>query len=443
MKINLYRWDRLSAEERRALCRRSEAGVAEVLPDVQRIIAGVRAEGDAAVYRYSLQFEGCDLGGGPLAVGEAEAEEAVARVPAQVREAVAFAVQSVRRFHQSQLPSPLEMHEVRPGVFAGDRWAPIPSVGLYVPRGRGSFPSVAYMLCVPAVLAGVPRVVLVTPPDRDGRPDPATVFAARLCGVREIYRVGGVQALAALAYGTGSIAPVDKILGPGSLYVAAAKRALAEVVDVGLPAGPSEALVLADDSADPRRIVLDLMVEAEHGADSSAWLVTPSEALAAEVQTLLPGALAELAAQDPQRAAFVAQVLGGFGGILLTGTLGEAAEFVNAYAPEHLLLACREPFAVLGLIRNAGEILLGGHTSFSLANYAVGCNNVLPTGGRARTCSALSVRDFGKTSSVVHVTREGLELLSGPAARLAAYEGFSAHARALTHRPAPADRSRS
>ena len=222
---------------------------------------------------------------------------------------------------------------------------------------------------------------------------------------------------------------MDKILGPGSLHVAAAKRALSAVVDVGLPAGPSESIVLADGAADPRLVVLDLMVEAEHGADSSAFLVTPSEELAGEVRRLLPGLLAELAGADPQRARYVEQVLGGFGGIVLASSLREAAEFVNAYAPEHLQVACAEPFAVLGLVRNAGEILLGQQSTFSLANYAVGCNNVLPTGGWARSASALGLRDFQKSSSVVHVTAEGL-------ARLAAYEGFAAHALAVTRREA-------
>ena len=436
MKINVYRWADLSAAERQTLCRRAEAGMEEVLPAVQRIIAAVRDRGDEAVRGFTREFDGADLDGQPLAVSEGEIASAAGSLPAEVRLAIQQAVANVRVYHQGQAAPPLSLREIQPGVFAGERWSPLDSVGLYVPRGRGSFPSVAYMLAAPAVLAGVPRVALATPPDREGRPDPATLFAAGLCGVREIYRVGGVQAVAALAYGTPSIPRVDKILGPGSLHVAAAKRALSAVVDVGLPAGPSESIVLADGAADPRRVALDLMVEAEHGADSSAFLVTPSEELAGEVQRLLPGLLAELAGVDPQRARYVEQVLGGFGGIVLASSLREAAEFVNAYAPEHLQVACAEPFAVLGLVRNAGEILLGQQSTFSLANYAVGCNNVLPTGGWARSASALGLRDFQKSSSVVHVTAEGLAGLAGPVARLAAYEGFAAHALAVTRREA-------
>jgi len=434
MKINFYRWAEMSGDERAALCRRAEARLEEVLPAVQRIIAAVRAQGDEAVRSFTREFDGADLSGRALAVSEQEAASAAAAVPAEVREAIEQAVRNVRVFHQGQASPPLALRQIQPGVFAGERWSPIDSVGLYVPRGRGSFPSVAYMLAVPAVLAGVPRVALATPPDREGRPDPATLFAARLCGVHEIYRVGGVQAVAALAHGTAEIPRVDKLLGPGSLYVAAAKRALSGVVDVGLPAGPSESIVLADHSADPRRVVLDLMVEAEHGADSSAFLVTPSAELAREAQALLPAMLSELAGRDPQRARYVEQVLGGFGGIVLASSLREAAEFVNAYAPEHLQVASEEPFAVLPLVRNAGEILLGQQAPFSLANYAVGCNNVLPTGGWARSASALGLRDFQKTSSVVYVTAEGLAGLAGPVARLAGYEGFAAHALAVTRR---------
>jgi len=436
MKINVYRWADMSEAERRALCRRAEAGLEEVLPAAQRIIDAVRAQGDAAVRGFTREFDGADLSGRPLAVSEEEIASAAGSVPAEVRVAIEHAVRNVRAFHEGQAPPPLALREIEPGVFAGERWTPLDSVGLYVPRGRGSFPSVAYMLAVPALLAGVPRVVLATPPDGEGRPDPATLFAAGLCGVREVYRVGGVQAVAALAFGTQSIPRVDKIVGPGSLYVAAAKRALSAVVDVGLPAGPSESIVLADGNADPCRVALDLMVEAEHGADSSAFLVTPSAELAEEVQRLLPVLLAELAGLDPRRAAYVEQVLGGFGGIVLASSLKEAVEFVNAYAPEHLQVACREPFAVLGLVRNAGEILLGQQATFSLANYAVGCNNVLPTGGWARSASALGLRDFLKSSSVVHLSAEGRARLAGQVARLAGYEGFAAHELAVT-RPGP------
>jgi histidinol dehydrogenase len=433
VKINRYEWDRLAVAEREALCRRAENRLPpEIASTVQEILAAVRAEGDAAVARYTLRFDGADTAGLPLAVSEAELEEAHRDLEPEVQEAIRFAAENVERVHRLQRREALELVEVRPGVFAGERWAPLDSVGLYVPRGRGSFPSVMYMLGIPAEIAGVKRVVCVSPPDRVGRVDPAVLFAARLCGVHEVYRAGGVQAIAALAFGTASIPRVDKILGPGSVYVAAAKQALHGQVDVGLPAGPSESVVLADSDADPRRAALDLMIEAEHGGDSSAFLVTPSPELARAVEGELPGLLEQLPAQ---RADFVRAVLSGFGGIVLTASLEQAVEFVNAYAPEHLQLACREPLALLPRIAHAGEILLGQDTPFSVANYAAGCNNVIPTGGWARTCSPLSVREFLKSSSIVYVTEAGLEGLRGPVSTLARYEGFAAHALAVESRP--------
>jgi histidinol dehydrogenase len=432
VKINLYEWDRLTAAERDSLCRRAENRVPpEIAASVDEILAAVHAEGDAAVARYTLRFDGADISALPAAVSEEEIEEAASRLEPAVREAVRFAAHNVERVHRLQRAESLELLEVRPGVFAGERWTPLDAVGLYVPRGRGSFPSVMYMQAVPAAIAGVKRVVCASPPDREGRVDPAVLFAARLCGVHEVYRVGGVQAIAALAFGTESIPRVDKILGPGSLYVAAARQALRGRVDVGLPAGPSESIVLADAEADPRRAALDLAIEAEHGADSSAYLVTPSRELARAVKKELERVVEEL---PSRRGGYVRAVLSGYGGIVLTASLQQAVEFVNAYAPEHLQLACREPLALLPRIAHAGEILLGQDTPFSVANYAAGCNNVLPTGGWARTCSPLSVREFLKSSSVVYVTRAGLEGLRGPVSTLARYEGFPAHALAVERR---------
>jgi histidinol dehydrogenase len=287
------------------------------------------------------------------------------------------------------------------------------------------------MLAVPASVAGVDRTAVISPPDTEGRCDPATLFAAGLCGVREIYRIGGVQGIAALAYGTESVPAVCKILGPGSHYVTAAKRLLFGVVDVGLPAGPSESLIIADGSADPRKAALDLMIEAEHGPDSQVLLVTPDQNLAGAVAAHLE----ELAAGLPEpRKSYVEAVFSDYGGIFLTSTIEEAAEAANEIAPEHLQIATAEPMAVLGLITNAGEILLGQHTPFSLANYSIGANAVLPTGGAARSWSALSTRDFMKWSSVAYVTECGYSAVKEAAIALADYEGFAAHAKALRER---------
>ncbi len=432
IRINVYEWAGLDPRERSALGRRAEAETPqEVVNTVREVLEAVRREGDAAVVRYSEKFDLADLRGKPLRVGEEELAACEDELDDELKRAIAFAVENVRRVHEEQRPGGLELREVSPGVFAGERWTPIASVGLYVPHGRGSFPSVMYMQAVPAGIAGVKRIAAVSPPDREGRIDAATLYAAVLCGVKELYRIGGVPGLAALAFGTESIPRVDKILGPGGLYVSAAKKALADQVDIGTPAGPSESIVLADDSADPLRAALDLITEAEHGSDSSAFLVTPSAALAETVQREIAPLLEEL---DPLRAGFVRDVLGGFGGIVLTETLEQAVEFVNFYAPEHLQLACREPLALLERIENAGEILLGQEAAFSMANYAAGCNNVIPTGGWARTRSPLSVRDFLKSSSILYVASQGLDTLGAPISVLAGYEGFTAHGLAVRRR---------
>jgi histidinol dehydrogenase len=288
-----------------------------------------------------------------------------------------------------------------------------------------------YMLAVPARVAGVEHVAVVTPPGQDGGVDPACLYAARYCGIETVYRIGGAQAIAALAHGTESVTPVTKVVGPGSRYVAAAKRELAGIIDTGLPAGPTESIVLADGHADAWKVSLDLMVEAEHGSDSQALLVTPSIPLAEAVAAVLP----ELTSQAPEpRRRFLEDVFSGYGGIILAESMNEAAEIVNAFAPEHLQLQTREPYETLSLIRHAGEILLGEHSVFSLANYATGANAVLPTGGNARTWSPVSVRDFMKYSSVVHVTAGGYAGLRDHVIALADYEGFHTHAQALRRR---------
>ena len=308
-------------------------------------------------------------------------------------------------------------------------------MGLYVPRGKGAFPSVMYMLATPARIAGVPRIVVCTPPGPGGEVDPATLVAADLCGVHEIYRVGGAQAIAALAYGTASISRVHKITGPGSGFVTAAKRLLYGTVDVGLPAGPSESITLADEAADPELIARDLLIEAEHGPDSSSLLVTDSRALTEEVLALLPGKMAALPEWRQNFCRTVFEGTEGTGGIVLTADMREAVTFVNEYAPEHLGVQVREPFALLPQLKNAGEILIGPYTPFCIGNYCVGTNAVLPTGGFAHTYSCTSVYDFLKRTGIAYLTREGYAALSETTRRLAEFEGFPAHANAVTGRP--------
>lgn len=431
MDIRFFEWATLSEADRRAILARSEQDIESVRGGVREIVETVRRDGDAALREYTRRFDEVDLSERPLTVTAAEMEAAAGMLSAEVREALDFAIDNVVRVHEAQLDTGLRTTEVRPGIYAGERATPIPSAGLYVPHGRGSFPSMLYMLAVPARVAGVDHVAVVTPPLPDGSVDPACLYAAAYCGVDTVYRVGGAHAVAALAYGTESVAPVSKLVGPGSRYVAAAKREVSGVVDTGLPAGPTESIVLADGHADPWKVSLDLMVEAEHGSDSQAILVTPSAPLAEAVREVIP----ELVSSVPEpRRGFLEDVFSGYGGIIRSETMEEAAEIVNAFAPEHLQIQTREPYDTLSLIRHAGEILLGEHSVFSIANYATGANAVLPTGGNARTWSPVSVRDFVKYSSVVHVTENGYDTLRDHVIALADYEGFHTHAQALRRR---------
>lgn len=431
MRIIPKKWKTMTKSEQERILRRSAQDIEDALKKIGPVIEAVRNEGDRAVIRYTVQFDGAAVESLPVRVSEEEFAAAEQILSDQVKSALRYSIDNVRRFHEYQRPHGQTLHEIRPGVFAGERPLPIDSAGLYVPRGRGSFPSMLYMLAVPAQVAGVPRIVVATPPARDGSVDPACLYAARLCGVASVYRMGGAQAVAALAYGTETVRPVAKIVGPGSVYVAAAKRLVSGTVDTGLPAGPSESVVLADGAADPGRTASDLLIEAEHGSDSSALLVTPSGKLAGDVADLLPGLIDAL--PEPRRQ-FTADVFSMYGGIILTETMEEAAELVNDIAPEHLQIQTNDPFDTLSLIRNAGEILLGENTPFSAANYSVGANAVLPTGGTARSFSAVSVRDFIKYSSVVYVTSGGLTELSPHVITLADYEGFAAHSNALKKR---------
>jgi len=431
MDINWKYWNNITETERQNMFNRSESDISAVEESVKTIIAAVKEKGDRALMDYNSQFDKAppDM---PLKITETEFEEAETLISPEIKAALEYAIGNIRKFHEEQKPPSMTMMEITPGVMAGEKAIPLESVCLYVPRGRGSFPSMLYMLAVPAQTAGVKRICVTTPPDSKGKVDAACLVAARLCGVSEVYKCGGSQAIAAFAMGTKSIPAVQKITGPGSMYVAAAKRILSSKVDVGLPAGPSESLVLADSSANPRKTALDLLIESEHGSDSCGLLLTDSKELAQSVCSYINEWLPEM---PEQRRKFVTDVLsGGYGGIVVTKDMNEAAEICNQFAPEHLEILTKSPFDTLSLIKNAGEILLGENTPFSLANYAIGPNAVLPTGGRATTCSAVSVRDFIKYSSVIYNTKQGYDTLKGPVTLLADYEGFYNHARALKAR---------
>lgn len=429
--VSFHDYAALSAEARARLMKRSEADLSTIIDKVRPIIEAVREEGDAALVRFGRQFDRAeDLSRDRLKVSEQEFDAAFAALDETVVDAIRFGIDNIRSFHEEQKPETMWMKEIRPGAFAGDRFTPIRSVALYVPRGKGSFPSVTMMTAVPAVVAGVPDLAIVTPPAPDGGVDAATLVAARLAGVQTVYKVGGAQAVAAVAFGTETVKPALKIVGPGSPWVVAAKRLLAGALDTGLPAGPSESIIFADDSIDGGLAALDLLIEAEHGPDSSAYLVTHSRRVAEEALAALPGFWAQM---SEQRVAFSRAVLTGrSGGIVLTGSVEESYEFVNDYAPEHLEILSLEPYDHLGRITEASEILLGQHTPCSIANFGLGPNAVLPTSRWARTYGPLSVTDFVKRSSVGYVTAAGFPLLAQHAHTLALYEGFSSHALAVS-----------
>lgn len=432
--IHFYELSKLKASQRERLLRRAEIQIDELIERVRPIVQAVRERGDEALIEFTERFDHVKLSPDGLRVSRDEIELAHRVLAPSVRAAMEHAIHNVRIFHEQQMPHEQWFTQVAPGVTVGEKITPITSVGLYIPRGKGAFPSVMYMLATPASIAGVPRIVVCTPPGPDGTVDPASLVAADLCGVHEIYRAGGAQAIAALAYGTATIGRVRKITSPGSGYVAAAKRLLYGTVDVGLPAGPSEAITLADASADPELLARDLLIEAEHGPDSSSLLVTDSRFLAGAVIGLLP---AKIAALPEWRQAFCRTVFEspeGTGGIVLTANMEEAVDFVNEYAPEHLEVQVHEPFALLPRLRNAGEILLGPYTPFCIGNYCVGTNAVLPTGGFAHTYSCTSVHDFLKRTGIAYVTQEGYAAVSETTRCLAEFEGFPAHANAVTDR---------
>ncbi|MEO8971783.1 MAG: histidinol dehydrogenase [Ktedonobacteraceae bacterium] len=432
--IHFYELSTLDAAQRSRLLRRAELQIDELVERVRPIVQAVHERGDEALLDFTARFDRVQLTTKQLRVSRAEIDEAHQILDPQIRTALEQAIHNVRTFHERQMPHEQWFTQVAPGVMAGEKITPITSAGLYVPRGKGAFPSVMYMLATPASIAGVPRIVVCTPPGPEGTVDPASLVAADLCGVHEIYRVGGAQAIAALAYGTPSIARVHKITGPGSGYVAAAKRILYGTVDVGLPAGPSESILLADEAANPELVARDLLIEAEHGPDSSSLLVTDSRPLAEAVMNLLPDKLSALPEWRQNFCRTVWEAPEGTGGIILASNMPEAINFVNEYAPEHLEVQVREPFAILSELKNAGEILLGAYTPFCTGNYSVGTNAVLPTGGFAHTFSCTSVFDFLKRTGIAYLTQEGYNSVSETTRRLAEFEGFPAHANAVTNR---------
>jgi len=430
MRINLTRLGDLGPAERKRFLLRASAEFEALEPVVHEIIKNVRRRGDDALAEYTHQFDGAALTPATMRASGMEFAQAERDVSEQLRAAIQAAIENIRHHHRRQLPAESWMTQTPAGAISGERITPIESVGLYVPRGKGSFPSVMMMLCVPAMLASVPTVVVCTPPGPDGRVDAASLVAARICGVENIIKVGGAQAIAALAFGTGQVPRVHKILGPGNMYVTIAKRLVYGYVDPGPPTGPSESIILCDAHADAQTAAVELLVEAEHGPDSAALLVTPSAQLAGQVRDIAEALITRL--PSPRRG-YCEKVLGGHGGIVVTEDLQQALDFVNEYAPEHLRVLAEDPFSLLHQIRNAGEVLLGKNTAIPFGNFAIGTNAILPTGGNARSHSCVGVSDFMKRSSFAYVPDRAVQAIGTVSLALAQYEGFPAHANAVEH----------
>lgn len=435
MTIALYRWKDTDTATKSRIMRRAQADIDHVCKIVQPIIDDVRENGDDALRLYAKKFEGADITN--IKASAEEFEAADKSLDSSLKAAITKCVKNVEMFHVKQMehvPSRW-MVEIEPGVHAGEQVNAIDSVGLYVPRGKGAFPSALYMLAVPAVIAGVKNIAIVTPPTPDGSIDAATLFTARLCGIENVYKCGGAQGIAALGYGTQTVPQVKKVLGPGSPYVAAAKRILSDIMDPGMPAGPSESIVLCDGHAHPDNTILDILNEGEHGKDSGALLVTHDEKLARYVQDNMQAVIDSL--PQPHRD-ICTHVMGGgeesYGGIILTESLEESIAFSNAYAPEHLHLKVKDGENYLDALKHAGEILIGEYTPSSLGNYGIGVNHVLPTGGWAHTYSCTSVWDFLKRTSISQCDKQGFEALKDAVCTMTDYEGFPAHGEVLRRR---------
>lgn len=431
MQIPIYELKTIDPDIRAKIMRRAEEDISEQMEIARGIAADVRENGDQAVIKYTEKFDKALLTPETIKVTQAEIDAGYQRADAQYLEALEFAANNIRIFHEKQMPEPIWFTETSPGIMAGEQTNPLPDVCIYVPRGKGSFPSVMLMMAIPAVVAGVPRITILTPPAPDGNLDDGVLAAAKVCGVSDIYKVGGIQGVAAVAYGTETIPKCSKIIGPGSSYVTAAKRVLSDQIDAGPPAGPSEGLILADATANFEKVGLDLMIEAEHGPDSAALLVTDCRELAEKVRTFVAGQLPKL---SEQRREFVTTVFSEYGGIILTESLQESIDFTNEYAPEHMEIMTKDPWAVLPKIKNSGEILLGEHTPITLANFLIGVNAILPTGKGANTYSSVSVYDFIKKTSIGYVTEEGFESARKMASVFARVEGFETHALAVEER---------
>lgn len=411
-----------------SLLKRSPSQYTEYETVVADIIANVRSRRDEAVFEYTKKFDGCDISAFNILVTQEEFDEAEKLVDSELIRIMKRSADRIRAFHEKQLRE--SFFDTKPdGSILGQRITPIEKVGVYVPGGKAAYPSSTLMNVVPAKVAGVSKIVMTTPPGKDGKVNPVILMAAKIAGVDEVYKVGGAQAIAALAYGTQSVPKVDKIVGPGNIFVALAKKAVYGFVNIDSIAGPSEIMVLADETANPRYVAADLLSQAEHDQLASAILVTTSKELADKVIEEINGFCEVLSRKE-----IIEKSLENYGYILIADSIEDAYDAVNAVASEHLEVLTANPWESMTHIKNAGAIFLGEYSSEPLGDYMAGPNHVLPTNGTARFFSPLSVDDFIKKSSVISFSREALMDLHEDIEAFAKAEGLTAHANSVAVR---------
>ena len=407
-----------------SLLKRSPNNYGEFEGRVNDIIENVRKNKDEAIFSYTKQFDGADIDASNILVTEEEIEEAYKLVDEKLLAVIRKALVNIKKYHEKQLQNSWFTSE--DGIILGQKVTALEKAGVYVPGGKAVYPSSVLMNVLPAKVAGVDRIIMCTPPGKDGKVYPSTLVAAKEAGVDEIYKVGGAQAIAAMAFGTESVPKVDKIVGPGNIYVALAKKAVFGYVSIDSIAGPSEILVLADETANPRYVAADLLSQAEHDEMASAILITTSEDLAQKVSKEVDKFVAELS-----RTEIIQKSLDNYGYILVADTLDDAIKATNEIASEHMEIVTRDPFSVMTRIRNAGAIFIGEYSSEPLGDYFAGPNHVLPTNGTAKFFSALSVDDFIKKSSIISYSREALKKVHTDIEQFAECEQLTAHANSI------------
>lgn len=431
MYIQVYKLKEMAKNDYERIMKRSETETTDILPAVEKVINDVKARGDAALVEYTKHFEDVVITKDMVQVTAEEIKDAYNKVDRETIQAIETLANNVKKFHAAQLPRKMWSMEISPGLVAGQVLIPLEKVGCYVPGGRGWFPSAVMMSVLPAKVAGVSQVVVCTPSAPDGSVPAGTLIACDICGADAVFRIGGSQAIAAMAYGTETVPKVDKIVGPGSKWVLAAFKLLYGQVEIGTHAGPGEGLIIADETADPEFAAADICIQAEHGLDSAGVLVTHVPELAYEAQKRIGRHIERL---NEYRKNFVVESLRKYGAIILTDSLEESIAYANEYAVEHLEIMTKDPLHDMQKIKNAGGIYLGHYTPLSTGCFGSGPNHVLPTGRKAMVSGGLKTLDFVKDVSFEYFSKEGLANLKDAMTKLADYEGFPAHGNAILER---------